>query len=180
MNNNFSGLGWDVGFSLFSSIDLGFEYLKTSYVSQSGIDVQGTIIYAAYNFKNKNTSIKILAGYSNTSIESKYIYTPGLTITGPLLSISVSPKIYENESWILMPSFGFSMIFLSQSNTNSYNYYSFSENNISVGLGLNFVSKINKEFYFVLAPSISKDLSHTEDSIIYGFNFGLLFNVPEQ
>ena len=70
-NNNFSGLGGDVGLSLFGSFDIGFEYMKTSYEPQFDIESYGTIAYTAYNFRNKNTCIKILVGYSNSLIKSK-------------------------------------------------------------------------------------------------------------
>ncbi len=52
--------------------------------------------------------------------------------------------------------------------------------NISVGLEFNVIPKINKEFYFVLAPSVSKSLSHPEVPLIYGFNLGLLFNIQKK
>ncbi len=178
-NNNFSGLGGNVGLSLFGSFDIGFEYIKTSYEPQFDIEAYGTIAYTAYNFRNKNTCIKILVGYSSSLINSKQLIS-NLNVTGPLLSISVSPKIYENESLALLPSLGFSIAFLSASNRSDNSGYSVQTENKSIGFEFNVISKLNKKFYFILAPSVSKDLSTSDNPLIFGFNFGLLFNIPKQ
>lgn len=179
-NNNFSGLGGDIGLSLFGFFDIGIDYMKTSYTPQSDVEAYGTIAYTAYNFRDKNTCIKILVGYSSSLINSQQFLISNLNVTGPLLSLSVSPKIYENESFSLLPSLGFSITFLSVSNRSNNSGYSVQTENKTIAFEFNVVSKVNKKLYFILAPSVSKDLANSDNPLIFGFNLGFLFNVPKQ
>lgn len=179
-NNNFAGFGGDIGFSLFSSVDLGFEYIRGSYDAKYNMESSGRMIYGAYNFKSKNNCFKLLVGYTQSSINNKSIYFSNLNVSGPLLAFIISHRIYENESIKLIPSIGLSLGFLSVSNGSIFTDYSEVENPRNLGFEFNIVSKINKGFYFIIAPSISKDLMNSENSLILGLNLGLLFSVQEQ
>jgi hypothetical protein len=164
-NDKVSGLGSDIGISVSSVFDVGFEYISSSY------EQSGKLIYAAYNFKIKNNSLKVLLGYSHISNNSD------LNVAGPLLGILFSPKIFENEWICLLPGVGFSMAILSASNENRY---SNTDHNISVGLEFNVIPKINKKFYLVLASSLSESISDQKAPMIYSFSFGVLYNIPKQ
>lgn len=175
LNRDFSGMGGGLGISLSNVVDIGFEYIKVSY-EKDDIESYSRMVYAAYNFKSNNNCLKVLLGYSHNSVNIRYFNLSLLEVTGPLLGVIVSPKIYENNSIGLLPSLSFSMAFLSSSSKTD----DVRNHNISVGLEFNVIPKINKEFYFVLAPSISKSLSHSEVPLIYGINLGLLFNIQKK
>lgn len=176
LNKDFSGMGVGLGISLSNVVDIGFEYIKTSYEPKYEIESYSRMVYAAYNFRSDNNCLKVLLGYSHNSVNTRQFNLSLLEVTGPLLGIIVSPKIYENNSIGLHPSLNFSMSFLSSSSRMDDGR----NHNISVGLKFNVIPKINKEFYFVLAPSISKSLSHSEVPLIYGINVGLLFNIQKK
>lgn len=176
-NNNFTGTGGDMGLSFFNSADIGFEYLKGSYNPEYHMESSATTLYAAYNFKIKNNCIRLLAGYARNTVN---YYSSTLNISGTVLGLVIYTKIYENESLILIPGAGFSIGFLSVSNGSKYTDYSKIENPKSAGLDFNVVSKINNKFYLVIEPSLSKDLVNSDNSLIIGISFGLLFRVPNQ
>ncbi|GMU97049.1 MULTISPECIES: hypothetical protein [Ignavibacterium] len=175
LNRDFSGMGGALGFSLSNVFDIGFEYTKVSYEKYDN-ESNNRMFYTAYNFKSNNTYLKVLLGYSHNSTNITYYNLSPSEFTGPLLGIIVSPKIFGNNSIELLPRFNVSMKFLSKASKRDDGR----NHNISVGLEFNVIPKVNKEFYFVLTPSISKSLSHSEVPLIYGFNLGLLFNIQRK
>lgn len=176
LNEDFISVGGNFGISYSNVIDIGFEYTKKSYKRESEIESYGRMVFAAYNFRSDNNYLKVLLGYSHNSINIRKFKFPMLEVTGPLLGVKVSPKIYENNSIGLFPGLSFSMVFLSQSSRMDDGR----NHNINLGLEFNVVPKINKQFYFVFTPSISKSLSHSEIPLIFGINLGLLFNFQKK
>ena len=177
VNNNFTGRGVDFGFSLFNFIDIGFEHLGGSYNSQYHTESSATTIYAAYNAKSKNYCFRLLAGYSLNTV--KY-YSENLNLYGAVIGLIFYSKIYETESVSLIPGIGFSAGLLSVSQGSRYSNYSEIENPKSAGFEFNIVSKINNRFYFVIDPSLSKDLVNTDNSLILGINLGIIFRIPNK
>ncbi len=176
-NNNFSAQGWDMGFSLFNLADIGFEYASGTYDPKYNMESSATTLFAAYNIKSKNNCFKLLAGYSQNTLD---YYNENLSVSGLVLGVMIYRKIYENKSIILNPGIGLSAGFLSVSNGSIYNDFSKIENPKNAGLEFEIVSKINTQFYLVLCPSLSKDLTNSDNSLIIGLNIGLLFRIPNQ
>ncbi|MGE5402825.1 MAG: hypothetical protein ACM3S2_20690 [Ignavibacteriales bacterium] len=173
-NNNFYGVGGSIGFSILGRVDIGFQYMEGSQFQMYDIQSTGALVYAAYNVKNKKTCIKLLAGYTQNSLGS-------IDFSGPLFGLLISPKVYENESVAIIPGAGLSFGFLSVSSTKSiFSDYSDIENPVNAELELNLVSKINKYFNFIIAPSVSKNLRITDGALTYGVNLALLFAFPNQ
>lgn len=176
-NNNFKGMGGNLGFSLFNLADIGFEYASGTYDPKYHMESSATAIFAAYNIKSKTNCFKLLAGYSQNTVD---YYNEYFIVSGLVLGAMIYHEIYENESIILQPGIGLSAGFLSVSNGSRYNDYSKIENPKNAGLEFKIVPKINTRLYLVLCPSISKDLTNQENYIIIGLNIGLLFRIPNQ
>ncbi|MDO8550082.1 MAG: hypothetical protein Q7S39_08045, partial [Ignavibacteria bacterium] len=85
LNNDFTGIGGDIGISLSSLFDIGFEYIEASYDPKYNIVSSGRMVYAAYNFRSKNNCLKVLLGYSHNSVSTEYLNLSLLEVTGPLL-----------------------------------------------------------------------------------------------
>jgi hypothetical protein len=175
INNDLQERGGGLGVSLFSIVDIGFKYAVTTYEQKGEIKLYSRSVYAAYNFRSNNNSMKIILGYSHNSVNIEQFNFPRIELDGPFLGFNISPKIYENNSISIIPGFNFSMAFLSSAKKDDAQNHS-----VNAGIELSVVSKINKEFYFVLAPSIAKSLSHSDFPVIYGVNLGLLFNIPKK
>jgi hypothetical protein len=174
-------MGGDLGISFLGVVDIGFEYFKGSNKSNNDVESTGRLFYAAYNLRASDNCLKFLLGYSHNSIRIKdfYGYITNLNVTGPLLGILFSPKVFENQSICLLPGFAFSLAILSASDESRYNYYSTPGENVSIGFEFNVIPKINKEFYLFFTPSVSKSLSSSEIPVVFGFSAGVLFNVSK-
>ena len=178
ISTDYSSKGPGFGLSFYDKVDLGFEYNKLTDINHDDISISETVIYLAYNFKEANNCLKVLGGYSSYSFENNLL--SGLDIDGPFFGVIISPKIINNESFCLMPSFGFSMTFLSDAKTTTGDLiYSTDQTNVNVKLELNLISHINDKFYLFIAPSVSKDLSNSKIPFAFGFNFGALLNFPK-
>lgn len=50
-------------------------------------------------------------------------------------------------------------------------------NTRSLGLDFNVITKPDKRIYLIFSPSISKDLLHSENSLIIGINGSVMINI---
>ncbi len=176
-NNNFSGNGGDIGMSLNSVFDIGFEYVNGKYSFDDKMKSIGKTFFAAYNMKNDKNCVKLIGGYTKTSIE----YSPlKFDFSGVLLGIKYSRKVYENESVIINPGLGISIGFMSLSGNNTFTGYADVENPRSLSLDLKIVPKLSNNVFLVIDPLLSKDLVNSNNSLIVGINLGLLFNVVKK
>jgi hypothetical protein len=181
MNNNFSAVGGDIGISLFGRFDFGLEYISGSNDDANySIESSGTLIYTAYNFKLNSLSLKILAGYIQNSVNIKDFVFTHYDATGPLLSVVLSYKIYENDFFFLLPNLGFSMSILSSSEEEAYSFFTEPGDNIDLGLEFNIVPKLSKRFYLVVSPAISGSIANSRASAVYSIGFGAIYNIPKQ
>lgn len=172
INKDFYGRGGGLGFSFSNVVDVGLEYNRISYQSKYNITYDNSFVYGAYNFRSGINCLKIFLGYAYNSANTKPLNLSLLQLTGPVVGVNISPKIYESNSIKLIPSLSFSMAFLSS----AYKVDDGSNHNISIGITLNTVSKVSNRLGFYLSPGISKSLTRTKESLIYNLSAGLLFN----
>jgi hypothetical protein len=176
-NNNFSGKGADIGISLAGKVDFGIEYVNGSYNTDFDMESKGETFFAAYNLKHNKSCIKLMAGYTQDQIK---FGSHEFDFSGVLLAIVYYGKIYESESLFINPGLGYSMGFLSMSGGDTVSDYGDIENPRSIHLDFNFIPKLNKNVFLIIAPSISKDLVNHDNSLMVGINIGLLFNASKK
>ena len=176
-NNNLSAKGANIGVSIVSAVDLGIEYINGTSNNKIDIETKGETFYAAYNIKNDKNCIKLISGYTQNSIKLDY---REFDFSGVIFGIIYYRKIYESESLLINPGLGFTLGFLSMSGGEISGNFSNSENPRSLSLEVNFVSSMGKIVSLVIAPSLSKDLVNSNNSLMAGINLGLLFNLSHK
>lgn len=185
-NENTIGNGMVFGFSIRGVFDFGVEYIKSSTdieFSSSDLETASTLIYMGYNVKRKNNSnnLKLSAGYVTNSVNRKY-YSP-LEVTGVLLSVMFSLRIYDSEQLVVMPGIGLAYAILSVSENNYNNYSnsnSYVEDSRSLGIQLNFMLNISKNIHLIFAPSLSKDILNPDETLFIGIRGGLMLNLSNK
>ena len=180
-NNNSNSLGTEIGISLFGYVDLGFAFESTlSNIEYSDSDIKTTsnLFSIGYNIKRKNntSNLKISLGYMTSSVEQRDI-----DLSGVLLSLAYSMRIYENEGIILMPHISLTYGFLSASvDNNSYSSESSFDDSRSLSAGFSFAPRLTEGLYLIITPSIMKDLLNPDNSLFFGVSGGFLLSVKNE
>jgi len=181
-NNISSSSGFDVVFTLLSSIDVGYQRAsgnvenKDNYYYRDIIKTSSNIFYADYNFRQRENAInlKALIGYFNgsTSMENIYGDERKINSSGVVLGLGIYPRLSSNKYFEGRAAVELTYGLLSNSIEQPYSGEIESEfNNIrslSIGLPLRLI--ITPAFSFVFAPYASKDLVNTDYSIFWGIS----------
>lgn len=189
-----SSSGFDVVFTLLSSIDVGYQRAggkienTDNYYYRSTINTSSNIFYADYNFRLRENAInlKALIGYiyGSTSMESIYGDERKINSSGVVLGLGIYPRLTSNK--FIEGRVALELVYgmISNSVENPYPGEMESEFNstrtISLGLPIRF--KLTPEFNLVFSPFLSKDLVNTDHSISWGFSLRsvISFNLTEE
>jgi hypothetical protein len=137
---------------------------------------EGGMFYAAYNMKSKNNCLRLLFGYSVGKFVRNSIFKDH-TASGPLVSLEIYRKVYEDKLIFLMPSLSVSMSVISWGDQSRE--LEFEDQSMSIDINFNIISKLKDTIYLTAVPSLSKEITDVEAPYLYGLSVGIIFFIPE-